>query len=302
MLKYWDGDKFENIQRLEGHHGEVWALAVSNQGKFVVTGSHDKSIRVWEKLDELLDLETEREHELEALYEGGVADAMNREDAPIGSGVEGAPQTANSAEVTGVHKQTVQTLMAGERIMEALDLADGELTAMREYEEAKAQGGLSAQIAPPPRDPTLAANDMEPEEYVLAVVESVKSTALYDALLVLPFGNVVTLMNFLSYWAEQGWNLILTSRILFFLLKTHHHQIVANRVMRTALIPLRRHLREALQKQKHTISYNLAALKYIKRQSEAQQTAEFFEEELDEETIKQRISEGKKRKRVSIKA
>lgn len=44
--------QFENIQKLEGHHGEVWALAVSNTGKFVVTGSHDKSIRVWEKLDE----------------------------------------------------------------------------------------------------------------------------------------------------------------------------------------------------------------------------------------------------------
>ena len=69
LLKYWDGDKvrtpaffigdsrltfiqFENIQKLEGHHGEIWALAVSNHGKFVVTGSHDKSIRVWEKLDE----------------------------------------------------------------------------------------------------------------------------------------------------------------------------------------------------------------------------------------------------------
>jgi len=44
--------QFENIQKLEGHHGEVWALAVSHHGKFVVTGSHDKSIRVWEKLDE----------------------------------------------------------------------------------------------------------------------------------------------------------------------------------------------------------------------------------------------------------
>ena len=52
MLKYWDGDKFELIQKLDGHHGEVWALAVSHHGKFVVTGSHDKSIRVWEKLDE----------------------------------------------------------------------------------------------------------------------------------------------------------------------------------------------------------------------------------------------------------
>ena len=44
--------QFENIQRLEGHHGEIWALAVSNFANFVVTGSHDKSIRIWEKLDE----------------------------------------------------------------------------------------------------------------------------------------------------------------------------------------------------------------------------------------------------------
>jgi len=44
--------QFELIQSLEGHHGEVWALAVSHHSDFVVTGSHDKSIRVWEKLDE----------------------------------------------------------------------------------------------------------------------------------------------------------------------------------------------------------------------------------------------------------
>jgi len=44
--------QFENIQKLEGHHSEVWALALSHHGNFVVTGSHDKSIRVWEKLDE----------------------------------------------------------------------------------------------------------------------------------------------------------------------------------------------------------------------------------------------------------
>jgi U3 small nucleolar RNA-associated protein 12 len=41
-----------NIQKLEGHHGEIWALALSNEGKFAVTASHDKSIRVWEKLEE----------------------------------------------------------------------------------------------------------------------------------------------------------------------------------------------------------------------------------------------------------
>lgn len=40
------------IQKMDGHHGEVWAIAVSNQGKFVVSGSHDRSIRVWEKTEE----------------------------------------------------------------------------------------------------------------------------------------------------------------------------------------------------------------------------------------------------------
>lgn len=50
------------------------------------------------------------------------------------------------------------------------------------------------------------------------------------------------------------------------------------------------------------MSYNLAALKYIQRQSNAKQLAEFYEAELDEDAIKERIAEGKKRKRVSIKA
>lgn len=38
--------------KLQGHHGEVWALAIAKHGSFVVTGSHDRSIRIWEKTDE----------------------------------------------------------------------------------------------------------------------------------------------------------------------------------------------------------------------------------------------------------
>ena len=37
-------------------------MAVSNDGKFVVTGSHDKSMRLWEKTSEPLVLEDEREN------------------------------------------------------------------------------------------------------------------------------------------------------------------------------------------------------------------------------------------------
>ena len=150
-------------------------------------------------------MEEERERELELLYESGIAENLNREDAPIGSGAadaDGAPATT-SAEATAVSKQTTETLMAGERIMEALDLADAEIATFREYEEAKSKGGLLEQVAPPPRNQVLAAYDMSPEEYVLRVVEKVSGTALYDALLVLPLGKVVSLLQYLNYWAQQ---------------------------------------------------------------------------------------------------
>ena len=89
---------------------------------------------------------------------------------------------------------------------------------------------------------------------------------------------------------------------MFFLLKVHHHQVVAHRSMRTALVPLRKHLRAALARHRSTLSYNLAALQYIKRQADAAQTAQFYEEEgWDEEKVQARIAEGnKKRKRVNV--
>ncbi|PBL02509.1 WD-repeat-containing protein [Armillaria gallica] len=297
MLKYWDGDKFENIQKLEGHHREVWALALSHHGNFVVTGSHDKSIRVWEKLDEPLFLEEERERELEDMYENGIADSLNRNS--------GDEQTPNQAEAMAVTKQTAETLMDGERIMEALTLADEERQVFQEYEDAMARLSKddAMRLQPPPRNPILAAYDLDPEAYVLRVVEKVQSTSLQDALLVLPFGKVVSLMNYLNIWAQKEWNIVLVSRILFFLLRTHHHQIVANRIMRTALIPLRKHLRGALRRQKDTISYNLAALQYMRRRNDHDRSVQFYEEEgLDEEKVRARIAEGRKRKRVAIKA
>ena len=113
---------------------------------------------------------------------------------------------------------------------------------------------------------------------------------------------ILPLIFHLGLLHTQEWNIILVSRIIFFLMKTHHHQIVANRVMRTALIPLRKHLRTALRRQKDNISYNLAALQYIRRRNEAERTAQFYEEEgLDEEKARAKIVEGKKRKRVTVK-
>jgi len=151
-------------------------------------------------------LEEERERELEQLYESGIADALNDRDKPIGSGTEDGPFDATApAEATGVSKQTTETLMAGERIVEALDLANKERATFDEWEKAMSRlaENDAMRLQAPPRNPVLAAYDMEPEAYVLMVVEKVQSTALQDALLALPFDKVVSLMEYLNIWAKK---------------------------------------------------------------------------------------------------
>lgn len=131
---------------------------------------------------------------------------MNREDVYMTGGAEDdlGPQITR-AEVTTVSKQTTETLMAGERIMEALELADHERDTFREYEEAMAKLPQDdpMRLQPPPKNPVLSAYNLEPEAYVLRVVEKVQSAALHDALLVLPFGKVVSLMHYLTVWAQK---------------------------------------------------------------------------------------------------
>lgn len=89
--------------------------------------------------------------------------------------------------------------------MEALELADTERAAFKEYEEAMSRLAEddAMRLQAPPRNPILASFDLEPEAYVLRVVEKVPSTALQDALLVLPFSNVVSLMGYLNIWAQN---------------------------------------------------------------------------------------------------
>jgi len=44
VIKYYDGDKFEQIQKLEGHHSEIWAMAIAQSGEFLVSASHDRAL------------------------------------------------------------------------------------------------------------------------------------------------------------------------------------------------------------------------------------------------------------------
>lgn len=270
-IKYWDGDKFEQIQRIDGHHGEIWALAVSHSGNFLVSASHDRSIRVWLETDEQIFLEEEREKEIEELYESTLAASLEQDpDAEDQNG-----------EVGSASKQTTETLMAGERIAEALNLGIDDLNLLKEWEESKK---ANPNTAPPQRNLIyMALGGISAEQYVMNVLQRIKASALHDALLVLPFATVPLLFTFLNIFAVRSMNIPLTCRILFFMLKTHHRQIVASRTMRAMLDGIRANLRLALKRQKDEMGYNIAALKVVGMQIQEMSVKEYVDEKWDEE-------------------
>jgi U3 small nucleolar RNA-associated protein 12 len=109
------------------------------------------------------------------------------------------------AESGAVEKQTADTLMAGERIMEALDVADADRASTLEYEE-QCRGlteEQAARVPLPTRPALLAALGIDGPQHVLNVVEKVSGPALFDALLVLPFTKVVSMLTYLDEWAKR---------------------------------------------------------------------------------------------------
>lgn len=281
-IKYWDGDKFEQIQRLDGHHGEIWALAVSRTGNFIVSASHDKSIRVWEQTDEQIFLEEEKEKELEELYEKTLATSLEKD--------QDEQNNNDDTEFGAVEKQTVDTLTAGEKISEALELGMADLEVVKEWETASI---AQPNMAPPSRNPLfMALGGISAEQHVLNVLQAIKAAALQDALLVLPFSILPALFTFLDIFATRSMNIPLTCRILFFMLKVHHRQIVASKIMRPMLDGIRGNLRHALRRQKDMMGFNMAALKVISAQVKERSVKDY----VDEDTWKVDDTEGQKKR------
>ncbi|KAH0628599.1 hypothetical protein JD844_009954 [Phrynosoma platyrhinos] len=105
-----------------GHHQEVWCLALSPNGDFLVSSSHDKSLRLWERTKEPLILEEEREMQREMEYEDSIA----KEDQPLIAGdIQGESGLAG--------RKTIETIKAAERIMEAIELYREETVKMEEH-------------------------------------------------------------------------------------------------------------------------------------------------------------------------
>uniref|UniRef100_A0A3Q1H8L2 WD repeat-containing protein 3 n=1 Tax=Anabas testudineus TaxID=64144 RepID=A0A3Q1H8L2_ANATE len=283
-IKQWDADKFELIQTLEGHHREVWCLTISPNGDHIVSSSHDKSLRLWERTREPIILEEEREMVREAEFE----ESMSKGDAPVVPG-----ETQGEAAPAG--KKTVETVKAAERIMEALELYKEEMRKMEEHKYACENAGK--QLPPPKPNPILVAfGNVSPSRYVLDVIKKVRSSELEVSLLVLPFPYVPELLRLFNSYIQQGLEVELVCRCLFFLLKIHFGQISSNQMLLSVIDELRTNTLSKVHEIRDVMGFNRAALQFLQREIESKEDVMFFAEATG------RLEEKKKRRRKRERA
>ncbi|TKX23615.1 WD domain-containing protein 15 [Elsinoe australis] len=283
VVKSWDGDKFEQIQKMEGHHGEVWAMVVSRTGEKVITASHDKSIRVWDVGDDLIFLEEERERELEQTYEATLAAQMDRD---LQTGEDGQEQD----EVAAASKQTITTLTYGERIMEALDIGNADRAVVQEWERQRQN---NPNMAPPQRNPLfMALGGISAEQHVLNTIGKVPTSALNDALLLIPFSTLPTLFSFLAYFFQQRMKPDLSWRVFYFLLQAHNTQLVASKQLKTVMNNVLDAYGQWIKEEKGVLGFNAAALNVMGREVREGEVRGLEDEE--EETL--RLERGRKKR------
>lgn len=273
LIKYWDGDKFECIQKLPAHQSEVWSIALSKDGLFMISTSHDHSIRLWVATDDQVFLEEEREKEMDELYENDLIDSIENDDQE------------QDNEVEQVKKQTMETLKAGEKLMEALDIGIEDVEAHEEY-ELQLKNDKANAIKPTPNS-ILIAYSMTGQQYVMSILVKIKSAQLDDALLVLPFSYTLKLLRFVEIWTNEKYisknitNISLISKILYFIIKSNARELINQRDVniKNQLIKVKQQLRGELSKTVNQLGVNTQGLKYIKQQWKLTHELEFIDQQ-----------------------
>lgn len=271
--RYWDGDAFEEVMCLDRHHGEVWSIAISSLGDFIVSGSHDRSLRMWERTADQVFLQEEQEKKLEQQFE---------KELEHGSGFADNSQSESAS----ASRRSKESTIAGERLIESLELAGEERQKQIVYaeESVAAQKSLpekqrkdrlkkikAGQVVPPLLNPpprNLLMLGLTPSKYILRALRGIKRNELEEALLVLPFHIVEQLFEYLSEFISNGDDVDLAARCAFFMLKVYQTQLVSNQMIVDTLNSLKVQLRKQLQLQKDTVGFNLAGMRFVKRSLE----------------------------------
>lgn len=196
-------------------------------------------------------------------------------------------------------KKTVETERAAERIMEAVEVHKEVSQQLDEYnaklEQHRRAGKSAAEApAPPQQHPMMVAYDTaDPDRYLLKVLRQVKSSELEEALLVLPFHYVASLLTLLDHLLSKGWETELVLRILLFTVRLHHGALSSA----TSLLPVLDHLktvaRDRVDEIRDRVGFNLAGLQFLQRELEEREAVQLFADASDRVKAKRKQRKNK---------
>lgn len=272
-VKYWDADRFEQILYLSGHSSAVWGLDVSSDASMCVSAGQDRSLRVWSRTEDLVFIEEEKERALEAQTEEFMEKRTQHDTL----------RSEGSDAVAVASLPSIESLKSGERIMEAMELVEGEIMKMQ------------SAAAGEKHEPNPLLNGMHPLQYLCWTLKvGVKSADLEMALLSLPFHLVHKLFYFLLLMCRTfGTETELCARCVVFLLRCHQVRVVSSSDLTVAdpsntfsslplselLAQLQELLRGAISSYRDIMGTNIAAVKHSLRAIEAKRSAFHIDDE-----------------------
>jgi U3 small nucleolar RNA-associated protein 12 len=224
-VRYWDGDRHEQILLLNGHCAEVNCLGISRTGGFVLSGGMDRQVRVWERTKDIVFLEEERERELEKIFDrvsnrnersaASILDGKKKDDDDDDDEDDGGK--GNEPQTEAAVRKSVLSVSSGDRIMEALELADKETKDNALFVRTH---GVDTK-----RPPNVLMLGLTPASYILWILRTIKSAELEQVLLQLPLSHIERLIWYIIVLLKRGQGIELCSRVAIFLMKAHQNQV-----------------------------------------------------------------------------
>lgn len=269
-IRYWDADRFDQILLLTGHTGEVTGLDIPNTGAFILSTGMDRQIRVWERTRDMVFVEEERERELERMQDAQVVEAGRRaslKTASVGAEDDDADNIIDpdGPQSEAAVRKSVISVSAGDRVAEAVELADSEMKAVARRMTTQA---ADKKVTP---NPMLLGKD--PDRYVLWVLRTVKASELEQSLLILPLAIVERLIYYLILLLRKRLGVELCAKVAIFLMNTHQNQIVANRSFAGPIAELGRLIHSRLAELRDALGINISAMKMIGSLAKARKDA-----------------------------
>uniref|UniRef100_A0A914L8L2 Small-subunit processome Utp12 domain-containing protein n=1 Tax=Meloidogyne incognita TaxID=6306 RepID=A0A914L8L2_MELIC len=270
-LKQWDAVTFNHIQTLNAHTDQIDAVAQNFDSKILISASRDKSIRVWELTDELIVLQEEEERKREEDYEKKM---IEEEDIVPG-------ETKNSESGLATLK-SMETIKSTENIMEAIEIVRRERI---EHENDNEHIPHILLRAYPNGSFHLFIGD---------TLEKIQRSSLEKCLLSLPFSYVPELLTELCKCINQFYKTELMERIIFYLLRIHHNQIIHSIELLPIIDELKTVVPTIIKFSANQIGFNIAALKFLQMSLEDKQKEKLFKQAFN-------LTESLGRRRKKIK-